>query len=141
MKAAQETNVRQIRGPSSSLTTARFSYLDSRELDLQLRKYKCVYPRARAPYSLTRRQIIVQITPAAINNIGWRTYIIFAVLNALWVPIIYLFFPETKGLELEDVDRLFSGEISGIDLLEKACDEERVEKSGSAERVEQVGRA
>lgn len=24
------------------------------------------------------------------------------------MPIIYLFFPETKGLELEDVDRLFA---------------------------------
>jgi hypothetical protein len=52
----------------------------------------------------------VQITPPAIDNIGWRTYIIFATLNAAWVPIIYLFFPETKGLELEDVDRLFTGE-------------------------------
>jgi hypothetical protein len=69
----------------------------------------------------------VQITPPAINNIGWRTYIIFAVLNALWVPIIYFFFPETKGLELEDVDQLFSGEVSRVDLLEKAGDEERVE--------------
>ncbi|KAL0932938.1 hexose carrier [Colletotrichum truncatum] len=54
--------------------------------------------------------MIVQVTPIAIANIGWRTYIIFAVLNATWVPIIYLFFPETKGLELEDVDRLFSGD-------------------------------
>lgn len=69
----------------------------------------------------------MQITPPAINNIGWRTYIIFAVLNALWVPIIFLFFPETKGLELEDVDRLFSGEASHTDLLEKTGDEERVE--------------
>lgn len=51
--------------------------------------------------------MIVQITPPAIENIGYRTYIIFAVLNATWVPVIYLFFPETKGLELEDVDRLF----------------------------------
>jgi hypothetical protein len=41
--------------------------------------------------------VIVQITPPAIANIGWRTYIIFACLNALWVPIIYFFFPETKG--------------------------------------------
>jgi hypothetical protein len=52
--------------------------------------------------------MIVQITPPALNNIGYKTYIIFAVLNACWVPIIYLFFPETKGLELEDVDRLFA---------------------------------
>lgn len=54
--------------------------------------------------------MIVQITPPAIANIGWKTYIIFAVLNACWVPIIYLFFPETKGLELEAVDALFSGD-------------------------------
>jgi hypothetical protein len=32
--------------------------------------------------------IIVYITPPAIRNIGWRTYIIFGVLNAIWVPII-----------------------------------------------------
>lgn len=76
---------------------------------------------------LTFYQIIVQITPPAINNIGWRTYIIFAVLNALWVPIIFLFFPETKGLELEDVDRLFSGEASRVDLVEKPIDSERIE--------------
>lgn len=54
--------------------------------------------------------MIVQITPPAIQNIGWKTYIIFAVLNATWVPIIYFFFPETKGLELEAVDALFSGD-------------------------------
>ncbi|KAG5975975.1 hypothetical protein E4U55_007518 [Claviceps digitariae] len=52
--------------------------------------------------------LIVQITPIAIDNIGWKTYIIFAVLNAAWVPIIYFLFPETKGLELEDVDGLFA---------------------------------
>lgn len=35
--------------------------------------------------------IIVYITPPAIRNIGYRTYIIFGVFNALWVPIIYFF--------------------------------------------------
>lgn len=63
--------------------------------------------------------MIVQITPIAIQNIGWQTYIIFAVLNAVWVPIIYFFFPETKGLELEAVDRLFSGDS----LVEASFDE------------------
>ena len=30
--------------------------------------------------------------------------------QATWVPIIYVFFPESKGRELEDFDRLFAGE-------------------------------
>ncbi|KAH7908218.1 general substrate transporter [Hygrophoropsis aurantiaca] len=58
--------------------------------------------------------IIVQITPPAIANIGWRVFAIFAVFNAFWVPIVYVFFPETKGLELEDVDHIFEkGGITG----------------------------
>lgn len=86
-----------------------------------------VYPSEILPLRLRQRgsslstssnwifnYMVVQITPIAIDNIGWRTYIIFAVLNATWVPIIYLFFPETKGLELEDVDRLFSGDQDSV---------------------------
>lgn len=57
---------------------------------------------------------VVQITPIAIANISWRTFIIFAVCCALWVPIVYTFFPETNGLELEDVDHLFEkGGLTG----------------------------
>jgi hypothetical protein len=77
--------------------------------------------------------MIVQITPPALHNIGYRTYIIFAVLNAVWVPIIYLFFPETKGLELEDVDRLFAKEVEGLDVLGR---EQREGENGSVEVVE-----
>lgn len=80
----------------------------------------------------------MQITPPAISNIRWRTYIIFAVLNALWVPIIYFFFPETKGLELEDVDRLFSGEASLEDLLQENADEKRAEHVVEVKRVEDI---
>jgi hypothetical protein len=53
---------------------------------------------------------IVEFTPPAIANIGYKTYIIFAILNAAWLPVIWIFYPETKGLALEDVDRLFAGE-------------------------------
>ncbi|KAK7685453.1 hypothetical protein QCA50_011316 [Cerrena zonata] len=57
---------------------------------------------------------VVEITPIAIANIGWRVFIIFAIFNALWVPLVYAFFPETKGLELEDVDHIFDkGGITG----------------------------
>ena len=51
--------------------------------------------------------VMVEIVPSSIANIGWKTYIIFAVFNFSFIPIIYLFFPETKGLSLELVDLAF----------------------------------
>jgi sugar porter (SP) family MFS transporter len=57
---------------------------------------------------------VVEITPIAIGNIGWRVFIIFAIFNGLWGPIVYFFFPETMGLELEDIDHIFDkGGITG----------------------------
>ena len=57
---------------------------------------------------------VVQITPIAIASIQWHTFIIFAVFNACWIPIVYAFFPETAGLQLEDIDHIFeSGGITG----------------------------
>lgn len=57
---------------------------------------------------------VVQITPIAIDNIAWKTFIIFAIFCALWVGIVYAFFPETNGLELEDIDHMFEkGGITG----------------------------
>jgi hypothetical protein len=57
---------------------------------------------------------VVQITPIAIDSIDWRTFIIFAVFCALWVPIVYCFFPETNQLQLEDIDHLFErGGVTG----------------------------
>ncbi|KAF7896483.1 hypothetical protein EAF00_006497 [Botryotinia globosa] len=89
-----------------------------------------VYPSEILPLRLRQRgssvstacnwifnYMIVQITPIALNNIGYRTYIIFGVLNACWVPIIYLYFPETKGLELEDVDKIFERSHGVIERL------------------------
>ncbi|GIJ92174.1 hypothetical protein Asppvi_011150 [Aspergillus pseudoviridinutans] len=58
---------------------------------------------------------VVKITPIAFANIGWKTFIIFAVLNAAFIPIVYCFYPETKGLELEDIPLLFAkGELQGV---------------------------
>ncbi|KAL1311500.1 hypothetical protein AAFC00_001623 [Neodothiora populina] len=84
-----------------------------------------VYPSEILPLKLRQRGsslstavnwicnfLIVYITPPALNNIGWRTYIIFAVLNATWVPIMYVFYPETRRLGLEEIDLLFMNELT-----------------------------
>ncbi|MCO5585460.1 hypothetical protein L7F22_039393 [Adiantum nelumboides] len=51
---------------------------------------------------------VVKFTPSAIKNIKYRVYIIFAVLNALWVPIIAFYLPETARKSLEEMDEAFS---------------------------------
>ena len=91
-----------------------------------------VYPSELLPLRLRQRGsaistasnwimnfLIVLVTPPAIQNIGYRTYIIFAVLNAAWLPVIFFFFPETKGLELEEVDRLFAKSADAQRVLDR----------------------
>jgi hypothetical protein len=50
---------------------------------------------------------IANLPTTAIENIAWRFYIIFAVLNFAWFPIVWIFYVETKGLSLEEVDLMF----------------------------------
>ncbi|KAI0736145.1 general substrate transporter [Fomitopsis betulina] len=52
--------------------------------------------------------VVVMITGPAFNNIGWKTYVVFASLNAFIIPIVYFFFPETAGRSLEDMDVIFA---------------------------------
>jgi hypothetical protein len=39
---------------------------------------------------------IVMITPVLIDSITWGTYLFFAILNALFFPVIWFFYPETS---------------------------------------------
>lgn len=49
------------------------------------------------------------ITPPDPENIGYKTYITFAVFSLVAAFIIYCFYPETFYLNLESVDLLFLG--------------------------------
>jgi len=59
--------------------------------------------------------LVVEITPPALENIGWRTYLIFAVLNLVNAVIVWLFYPETAGIPLEKIDLLFTDETRGLE--------------------------
>jgi MFS family permease len=51
---------------------------------------------------------VVMITPVIINRLQWKAYLIFMVSNFLFVPIFYVFYPETSNFKLEDIDLVFS---------------------------------
>ncbi|KAK9492238.1 general substrate transporter [Lipomyces doorenjongii] len=52
--------------------------------------------------------VVVEITPVMISNITYKSYIVFALLNFVTIPVVYFFFPETSQLPLEMVDQLFA---------------------------------
>ncbi|CRG88990.1 Sugar transporter STL1 [Talaromyces islandicus] len=60
--------------------------------------------------------LVVEITPPALQNIGYKTYIIFAIFNLVNALIVFLFYPETMGLPLESVDLLFIQADEAMDL-------------------------
>ncbi|MBW0487047.1 hypothetical protein O181_026762 [Austropuccinia psidii MF-1] len=55
---------------------------------------------------------VVEIFPPAVDRLGWRTYLIFMVFNFSFVPIMAIFYPETKGKSLEEIDMLFGDGVS-----------------------------
>lgn len=72
--------------------------------------------------------LIVMITPPAFANLGYRTYIIFAVFNAAIIPCVYFYFPEPKGRSLEELDVIFaSANADNVNPVNRAANMKRIE--------------
>ncbi|OQV00417.1 hypothetical protein CLAIMM_05912 [Cladophialophora immunda] len=72
---------------------------------------------------------VVMITPVVINRIQWKSYLIFTVLNFSFIPVLYLYFPETRNLTLEEMDQIFTQGMSPV----KAAERLRAEKDRRAQ--------
>lgn len=51
---------------------------------------------------------VVMFTPVFMNTSAWGAYLFFAVMNFLFVPVIFFFYPETAGRTLEEIDIIFA---------------------------------
>ncbi|RAL17142.1 sugar porter family MFS transporter [Aspergillus homomorphus CBS 101889] len=67
--------------------------------------------------------MVVMITPVAFDNIGYQTYIIFAVINAFIFPVVLFFYPETACRSLEEMDRIFRKTKSIFQVVKVANEE------------------
>jgi hypothetical protein len=53
----------------------------------------------------------LEAAPTAFATIGWKFYLLFIILTAINIPLIWYFFPETMGLSLEEIGERFGDEI------------------------------
>ncbi|KZO96920.1 general substrate transporter [Calocera viscosa TUFC12733] len=83
--------------------------------------------------------MVVMVTGPSFANISWRTYIVFAALNAFIVPCVYFYFPETAGRSLEDMDIIFAvAYAEGISPVTVSLRKD-LPSAGSAEADEVLG--
>lgn len=66
--------------------------------------------------ALTQQAIVIAsffnvfVNPIALDNIGWKYYLVFVVLLLVILVTIYFFYPETKGFSLEEIAIIFDGD-------------------------------
>lgn len=51
---------------------------------------------------------VVMFTPVFVDNARWGAYLFFALMNFLFVPVIFFFYPETAGRTLEEIDIIYA---------------------------------
>jgi len=99
-----------------------------------------IWPLSQRPYGIAlgassnwmNNFIIGQVTPDMLEHLRYGTYIFFGLLTFGGAAFIYFFFPETKGLSLEEMDILFGS--SGA----AAADSERMREIAREVGLEDV---
>lgn len=74
-----------------------------------------IWPLSNRPYGIAlgassnwmNNFIVGQVTPDMLTHLKYGTYIFFGLFTAMGAAFILFFFPETKGLTLEEMDTLF----------------------------------
>jgi sugar porter (SP) family MFS transporter len=83
---------------------------------------------------------IVMITPVLIASINWGTYLFFAVLNALFIPILYFLYPETAGRSLEEIDLIFAkGFMENMNYVKAAQQLPKIADNEVDQRARELG--
>lgn len=90
------------------------------------------YPAEIWPYTLRARGFALTqlstyaaiffntfVNPIALDKIGWKYYVVFAVILVAITITIYFLYPETRGHSLEEMAVIFDKHDIGLEIGEK----------------------
>ncbi|CAR65604.1 DEHA2D00440p [Debaryomyces hansenii CBS767] len=75
--------------------------------------------KAALVYSLSSQAWVLfnnYVNNLGLDSISWRYYIVFCVWLFVHMVVIYFFFPETKGLGLEEMAQIFGEDITDLTM-------------------------
>ena len=64
--------------------------------------------------------LLAQITPMAIEAISWRYFLVFLIMDCIYLVIVFLFYPETKNMALEQIGEVFGDSVAKHEGSDKA---------------------
>lgn len=64
--------------------------------------------------------VVVMVTPVALDTIGYKYYIIYAVISACIPVSVYFFYPETMNRNLEPLNHVFRDAPTAWDIVSMA---------------------
>lgn len=70
-------------------------------------------------------EITLVAAPVALNDIGWKFYLVLIIPSLFYIVAIYFLFPETKNRTLEEIGDLFGDDQLVASHWYKATPEER----------------
>ncbi|EEY22425.1 sugar transporter [Verticillium alfalfae VaMs.102] len=117
----------QTGSSSVGLAVVPFLYIYYGFYDLAFTPLVVSYPAEIWPYQLRARGIALTqlstyfaiffnifVNPIALDAIGWKYYIVFAVILVIVTVTVYFCYPETKGHSLEEMSVIFDGVEAAI---------------------------
>ncbi len=82
--------------------------------------------------------IYLEVAPTAFADIGWKFYLVFLSLLVCFIMPLFFYFPESKGLSLEEIARLFNDETTSVRLDAPGTNQEKQDIGKEKELVSQT---
>ncbi|KAL4901144.1 hypothetical protein BDW74DRAFT_170316 [Aspergillus multicolor] len=84
-------------------------------------------------------EVTLVAAPVGLDRIGWRFYLVLIVPSTIYIVLIYLLFPETKGRTLEEMGRVFGEELVASSEADSGHgDDRRGKGEGESQMVEGI---